>query len=195
MVELAGYTSRVATMIKVFEECSVGKFKKNVVTTTKAIKFEDEKFSDVEFIDGIPVIKGEVTEASDGTISLEKVLFHHEILEIFSKSQRLLVQVPIVTPNCDVVVPSLSLQVEPGMHLLISGPNGCGKSSLFRIISGLWPVYGGKLVKPPSNALFYIPQVMTTKVLSCYRHDKRLFLVTSAALHVCRLPQRPGNLP
>ncbi len=125
VTELAGYTSRVSTLLDVIDDIQAGHFEKKLVSS-----------ADTEENAAVLRGRGEVTEGED--------------IEF--------VDVPIVSPNGDVLVRALSFAVKPGDHLLIVGPNGCGKSSLFRILGGLWPVYGGKVRKPPFEDIFYIPQ-------------------------------------
>lgn len=91
-----------------------------------------------------------VANANPAILSQRGSVVPSEIIE-FEK-------VPIVAPNGDVLVRELTFHVRPGMHLLIVGPNGSGKSSLFRILGGLWPVFGGIVSKPDNKAVFYIPQ-------------------------------------
>jgi ABC-type uncharacterized transport system fused permease/ATPase subunit len=68
-------------------------------------------------------------------------------------------EVPILTPTGDSLIPKLSFEIQKGNHTLIFGGNGCGKSSIFRILSKLWPLFGGVLTTPKPEDIFYVPQV------------------------------------
>uniref|UniRef100_A0A3Q0SWN5 ATP-binding cassette, sub-family D (ALD), member 3a n=1 Tax=Amphilophus citrinellus TaxID=61819 RepID=A0A3Q0SWN5_AMPCI len=65
---------------------------------------------------------------------------------------------PLATPNGDILIRNLTFEVKSGTNVLVCGPNGCGKSSLFRVLGELWPLFGGHLTKPERGKLFYVPQ-------------------------------------
>ena len=65
----------------------------------------------------------------------------------------------LCTPNgAHKLISNLSMSIEPGSRLLITGASGTGKSSLLRAIGGLWNNGSGTIERPPLNQMMFLPQ-------------------------------------
>ena len=129
--ELAGYTSRIYTLISTLHRVQA-----NAYYPPRGAIPELFSLSDVQ---------GTIHKGFDG-VRLENV--------------------PITAPSLhprggDELIKNLSFVVHSGEHLLVSGPNGVGKSAVARVIAGLWPVYRGLVSRPRTigtNGIMFLPQ-------------------------------------
>ncbi|CAH2236180.1 jg24075 [Pararge aegeria aegeria] len=126
--KLAGLTARVTQLKNVLEDVNKGNYSRTMV----------ERHSN----GGIPPMAL--------TPGAGRIVYQDKIIR-FDK-------VPLVTPNGDILIKELTFEVKSGINVLVCGPNGCGKSSMFRMLGELWPIFGGTLTKPPKGKLFYVPQ-------------------------------------
>jgi len=129
MTRLAGFTARITELMHVLDDLNKGKYQRTMVS--------DSRSDSQNKLANLKPGSGKVRH-QDYVIKFEDV--------------------PLVTPNGDVLVDSMSFEVKSGVNVLVCGPNGCGKSSLFRVLGELWPLFGGTLTKPDKGKLFYVPQ-------------------------------------
>ncbi|XP_078137219.1 ATP-binding cassette sub-family D member 3a isoform X3 [Sander vitreus] len=129
MTRLSGFTSRITELMKVLKELNAGKYERTMVSQEK----ESDSAEKLILVPG----SGQVTNRDN------IIKFDHT---------------PLATPNGDILIRDLTFEVRSGTNVLVCGPNGCGKSSLFRVLGELWPLFGGHLTKPERGKLFYVPQ-------------------------------------
>ncbi|XP_035769936.1 ATP-binding cassette sub-family D member 3a [Neolamprologus brichardi] len=130
MSRLSGFTARIVELMKVLKDLNAGKYERTMVS-------QQEKEAD----------------------AAEKLVLVPGSGHIINKDNLIKFEnTPLATPNGDVLIRNLTFEVKSGTNVLVCGPNGCGKSSLFRVLGELWPLFGGHLTKPERGKLFYVPQ-------------------------------------
>ncbi|XP_065114595.1 ATP-binding cassette sub-family D member 3a isoform X2 [Paramisgurnus dabryanus] len=128
MTRLSGFTARITELMRVLKELNSGKYERTMVSQTEK-----------DITEKLTLVPG-----SGRIINMDNIIkFEHT---------------PLATPNGDILIRDLSFEVKSGANVLVCGPNGCGKSSLFRVLGELWPLFGGSLTKPERGKLFYVPQ-------------------------------------
>lgn len=67
--------------------------------------------------------------------------------------------VTIYTPRRDqILLKDMTVELEAGQNLLVTGSSGSGKSSMIRVLSGLWTAGKGTITSPPREKSMYLPQ-------------------------------------
>jgi vitamin B12/bleomycin/antimicrobial peptide transport system ATP-binding/permease protein len=61
-------------------------------------------------------------------------------------------------PNGQEIVRLAEFSIEPGERVLVSGPSGAGKTSLFRALGGVWPFGSGSIRVPQGASVLVLPQ-------------------------------------
>jgi putative ATP-binding cassette transporter len=64
----------------------------------------------------------------------------------------------IYTPHDEKMLENINVTFEHGKNYLIKGASGIGKSTLIRVIAGIWPYGAGIIDLPENKKVMYIPQ-------------------------------------
>lgn len=67
-------------------------------------------------------------------------------------------ELAVELPNGEEIVRLAEFSIEPGERVLVTGPSGAGKTTLFRALGGVWPFGSGSMRVPPGASVLVLPQ-------------------------------------
>ena len=104
-------------------------------------------------------------------------------------------------PDRRSILDHVSVSIDAGDRVVVSGPSGSGKSTLFRALAGIWPYGSGTLSMPNGKRMLFLPQrpylpIATLREVLSYpdRPDEHRDAALERALSDARLPHLIGHL-
>jgi putative ATP-binding cassette transporter len=119
-----------------------------------------------------------------------------------SKNATLIVEdMQLSLPDRRSILDHVSLCIDAGDRVVVSGPSGSGKSTLFRALAGIWPYGSGTVSMPNGKRMLFLPQrpylpIATLREVLSYpdRPDGHSDTALERALSDARLPHLIGHL-
>ena len=143
--ELAGYTSRVYTLLSTLHDLDAGKFRPQP-------RLADDSSSPPPAYD-LGDIRGKLIRRELGP-------YDDDLPGVSFDKAPIVAPAPGASRGGELLVKPLTFEVNKGEHVLVTGPNGSGKTAVARVLAGLWPVFEGTVTSPGEREgqVFFLPQ-------------------------------------
>lgn len=119
--------------------------------------------TEISVIAGNSMRCGELINKMNENITISKESFNQNLKISQNLSEDtcfVLVDLTISTPDKrKILIKNVNIEFTKNKRVLISGRSGCGKTSLFRCICGLWKTFSGEIIINEKNKPFLLPQI------------------------------------